>query len=258
MGLLNERIKDMRIKHGYTLAYVAELLGIKEATMQRYESGEIKNIKHETISKLAEIYNCSPAYLMGWEKSKSIKNLLAENIKKYRNSMGVSQATVSEYTKIPEKTIDDFENGTANPSMTDLEKLADAFNISVKMLLDIPDASESDLIEGYIASRFKSNGYSIFHVHVHGSDKIWLISEEGYIEIDEQTFSSFISSIENYIDFSINNILEKFNLRQVTKTVTAKSTYLETQAAHERTDIEVTGEMRKHDDDLMNNDDLWK
>lgn len=29
-------------------------------------------------------------------------------------------------------------------------------------------------------------------------------------------------------------------------------------AAHERTDIEVTDEMRKHDDDLMNNDDLWK
>ena len=29
-------------------------------------------------------------------------------------------------------------------------------------------------------------------------------------------------------------------------------------AAHERTDIEVTDEMRKHDDDLMNNDELWK
>ena len=30
---------------------------------------------------------------------------------------------------------------------------------------------------------------------------------------------------------------------------------LETQAAHERTDIEVTDEMRKHDDDLM--DGKW-
>lgn len=68
MGILNERIKTMRIKRGYTLAYVAELLGIKEATMQRYESGEIKNIRHETISKLAEIYKCSPTYLMGWDE----------------------------------------------------------------------------------------------------------------------------------------------------------------------------------------------
>ena len=35
-------------------------------------------------------------------------------------------------------------------------------------------------------------------------------------------------------------------------------TYLEPIAAHERTDTEVTNEMRKHDDDLMDNDDLWK
>ena len=33
--------------------------------------------------------------------------------------------------------------------------------------------------------------------------------------------------------------------------------HLEPVAAHERTDIEVTDEMRKHDDDLMDNDDLW-
>lgn len=32
----------------------------------------------------------------------------------------------------------------------------------------------------------------------------------------------------------------------------------ELQAAHERTDIEVTDEMRKHDDDIMNDDDFWK
>ena len=34
--------------------------------MQRYESGEIKNIKHDTIVRLAEILNCTPQYLMGW------------------------------------------------------------------------------------------------------------------------------------------------------------------------------------------------
>lgn len=67
MGVLNERIKNMRIRCGYTLAYVADLIGVKEATMQRYESGDIKNIKHETIVKLSEIFGCSPAYLMGWE-----------------------------------------------------------------------------------------------------------------------------------------------------------------------------------------------
>lgn len=67
MGLLNERIKDMRTKRGLTLAEVAEYLGVKEATAQRYESGTIKNIKHETIISLSELFHCSPEYLMGWD-----------------------------------------------------------------------------------------------------------------------------------------------------------------------------------------------
>lgn len=73
MGILNDRIKEMRTKRGLTLAYVAEQLGIKEATMQRYESGEIKNIKHDTITKLAEIFDCTPSYLMGWEEADAPK-----------------------------------------------------------------------------------------------------------------------------------------------------------------------------------------
>ena len=34
--------------------------------------------------------------------------------------------------------------------------------------------------------------------------------------------------------------------------------YLEPVAAHDRTDIQVTDEMHKHDDALMENDDEWK
>ena len=62
----DKRIKHRRLELGYTLLYVAEQLQIKEATMQRYESGAIKNIKHETITKLAQILKCDPSYLMGW------------------------------------------------------------------------------------------------------------------------------------------------------------------------------------------------
>lgn len=66
MATLQERIKERRLASGFTLLEVAEMLGVKEATMQRYESGEIKNIKHETIIKMAKIFNCTPQYLMGW------------------------------------------------------------------------------------------------------------------------------------------------------------------------------------------------
>lgn len=67
MAEINNRIKERRLASGKTLLEVAEYLGVKEATAQRYESGEIKNIKHETIVMLAQFFNCTPAYLMGWE-----------------------------------------------------------------------------------------------------------------------------------------------------------------------------------------------
>ena len=72
MPILNERIKKMRTQKGLTLLEVAEYLGVREATAQRYESGNIKNIGHETICKLAELFNCNPAYLMGWVEEPSI------------------------------------------------------------------------------------------------------------------------------------------------------------------------------------------
>ena len=49
MDILNQRIKERRLAQGLTLAQVAEKLGVKEATVQRYESGDIKNIKHEFV-----------------------------------------------------------------------------------------------------------------------------------------------------------------------------------------------------------------
>lgn len=67
MSKINERIKERRLQMGLTLAEVADALGVKEATAQRYESGAIKSISHETICKLSETLHCSPSYLMGWE-----------------------------------------------------------------------------------------------------------------------------------------------------------------------------------------------
>ena len=64
---LSERIKERRLSLGMTLLDVANALGVKEATVQRYESGEIKNPKHSTVLMLSEIFGCSPSYLMGWE-----------------------------------------------------------------------------------------------------------------------------------------------------------------------------------------------
>lgn len=74
MKELKDRIKERRLALGLTLLDVANRLGVKEATVQRYESGEIKNIKHDTVLRLSQILNCAPAYLMGWESPASTQN----------------------------------------------------------------------------------------------------------------------------------------------------------------------------------------
>ena len=81
MALINDRIKERRQNLSLTLLQIADFLNVTEATVQRYESGDIKNIKHETVLKLATILKCSPAYLMGWDEEGEIDIYKFDNIK---------------------------------------------------------------------------------------------------------------------------------------------------------------------------------
>lgn len=69
MSTINERIKERRLKLNMTLVELADAVGVRDATVQRYESGAIKNISHEMICKLSKALHCTPAYLMGWDSN---------------------------------------------------------------------------------------------------------------------------------------------------------------------------------------------
>lgn len=76
MPIWNERIHEKRLEKGITLAQIADRLGVTEATAQRYERGNIKNIPYEHMCAYGEILNCSPAYLMGWVNDKKEDGLI--------------------------------------------------------------------------------------------------------------------------------------------------------------------------------------
>lgn len=82
---LPERLKSRRKELGLTLAQVADRVGTSEATVQRWENGSIKTLRHESIVKLAEVLDVTPAYLMGWEEPEQslddMQNALKENPK---------------------------------------------------------------------------------------------------------------------------------------------------------------------------------
>lgn len=71
MGNLSTVLKQRRKEMGMTLAQIADIMGVAEATVQRWESGNIKTIRHDKIAKLAELLKVSPAVLMGWDAEPS-------------------------------------------------------------------------------------------------------------------------------------------------------------------------------------------
>lgn len=68
MGNISSVLKAKRKELGLTLAQIAEKIGVTEATVQRWESGNIKSLRHERIAKLADILGVTPAVLMGWDE----------------------------------------------------------------------------------------------------------------------------------------------------------------------------------------------
>lgn len=81
---VGERLKELRLRCSYTLEEVGKKLNFSRQTLQRYESGVISNIPSGKIESLSEIYNVSPAYIMGWEddsKNSDIEiNTIAANV----------------------------------------------------------------------------------------------------------------------------------------------------------------------------------
>ena len=50
-------IKKLRKQKGLTQQELGKLLGVQKSAIAKYENGRVSNLKKETISKLAEIFN---------------------------------------------------------------------------------------------------------------------------------------------------------------------------------------------------------
>lgn len=67
-----ERMKSIRKARGVTLGEIAKVIDRAEATVQRYESGNIKNLDNEVIKKIATTLQVQPQYLMGWSDTEEV------------------------------------------------------------------------------------------------------------------------------------------------------------------------------------------
>src|SRR5690554_3388048 len=67
---LGRKLKTLRENKGITLEEAGKKIGTSRQTIFKYENGIVTNIPSDKIKLLAETYNVTPAYLMGWEEEK--------------------------------------------------------------------------------------------------------------------------------------------------------------------------------------------
>lgn len=68
-----DKVKSRRLELGLTLEELAKLVGVSTPTIQRYETGEIANVRRDKIKLLADALKIEPSYLMGWDENNKKK-----------------------------------------------------------------------------------------------------------------------------------------------------------------------------------------
>ena len=65
-----ERLKRRRKELGYSYQDLANLTQMSKSTLQRYETGGIKNIPLSKLDVLSQALETSREWLMGWDEKK--------------------------------------------------------------------------------------------------------------------------------------------------------------------------------------------
>lgn len=164
---------------------------------------------------------------------------------------GISPEELSKKSGVPKSTIDKILSGnTPDPRYNTVKELVNALNLNVDELIYYLDLSADD-----ISSSLTPQDLSVAHKYhaldIHGKELVSLLLQKEYERCSaSQPYTKIVNSkaredysmvAENTISYMSDNI---------------SSYESELNAAHERTDVEITGEMKKCDDDIMDGDDF--
>ena len=96
--MIGKNIEQARKQAGLTMEELAKKIGVTKATIHKYESGNITNIKYDRIIDLANACGVNPEVIMGWENQKET----ADNIKVLMKDPSLKRL-VSYYVKASDK-----------------------------------------------------------------------------------------------------------------------------------------------------------
>ena len=128
---INERIKSRRQELGLSYQQLADLTNMSKSTLQRYETGGIKNIPLDKLEPLASALSVTTEWIIGQEKE--VTTML--KLKELREEKGLSMRQLSTELGIPYTTYGSYEKGDREPNIEMLIQMADYFECSLDRLL---------------------------------------------------------------------------------------------------------------------------
>ncbi len=94
---VGRNIKLIRKKQGMTLDQLAAEIGVTKSTVARYESGDIKYVSSDMISKIADALNCRKEEILGKDPdyvSSGASSEEAELLNMYSNLTAEQKKTI--------------------------------------------------------------------------------------------------------------------------------------------------------------------
>ena len=286
--MLSKRIKAMRLKKDLTQKDLANKLNLTPKMVSFYELGD-RVPPTDVLEKLADIFGVTTDYLLCRDKTVVCPIChheydplndyeLADHSSFHKRYVYAQQL----YGYIP------FYEEANKIRLDTIKRLNNS---------SLPIGERKKAFEEYLNAEFAivlwQNGFNVNTESFNDfCEKELGLSEvkEVLMNISEETYDYFVekygvASESDYhktttfllknvnikeltkYDLSIIEEVHKMNQRgklKILETVKEMNCnplynddYLESIAAHERTDIKVTDEMKKHDDDIMDNDDNW-
>ena len=158
----------------------------------------------------------------------SIRKTISINISKYREQAGFTQKELASKLGVTPSRVSNWEQGANSPTIDILFKVCEALNISI-----------NDIYGVYPDSKIRMSYDEIEHI-------------KKYRNLDDHGREMVDFTLAKEYERSIALAKEKESMSNVTEF----PDHLKVKAAHARTDIEVTNEMKQHDDDIMESDDF--
>ncbi len=105
----NELIKQRRKELNLTQKEVADSVGVSEATVSRWESGNIANMGRDKIALLSKILAISPSIIAGYDETTSTKSLSHKQEELYNTIIKLDDDKINLAIRILHSILDESE-----------------------------------------------------------------------------------------------------------------------------------------------------